>query len=251
MANPTPKKTNYYKFKIDAYSPTRMPLNLLAEYLQDLSVLFGEQDSVHLIRIEKGSTVPVLFVEKEAEPKINKRLTLVKQKDAPADALRAAERIDERLRRDNATGHIITPSQKKIIIFPGVTKKMMIDYPPFTQYGTLDGVPISVGGELELVHIHLEGRRKETYNCDVNRTIAKQIAQHLFTTVIRVEGSGRWKRHENGEWELKTFHIKDFKPLPDASLKEETEALRAIPAEWKNSEDPLADLATIQHNETQ
>src|SRR5438309_834296 len=96
-----------YRFEIDAYSPETMPLARLAEYLEDLATLFGENQSVHLIKIEKGSTVPVLRVEREAEQKVRERLRLVRINDAPAEAMRAAKQIDERLRRDDAKAVII------------------------------------------------------------------------------------------------------------------------------------------------
>jgi hypothetical protein len=70
MAKKRKDNLQEYKFKIDAYSPETMLLGRLAEYLTDLSKLFGEDKSVHLIRVEGGSTVPVFLVEREAEPKI-------------------------------------------------------------------------------------------------------------------------------------------------------------------------------------
>ncbi len=244
-----PTKKNEYRFRIDAYSPTRMPLDILAEYLKDLAILFGEEKSVHLIRIESGSTCPVFLVEKEAIPKVHERISSVKQKEGPADALRAAENIDNRLRRDNAKGgQIIAPDNKKILVFPGVTRKKVIEYGPFTQYGTIEGTPIKIGGENDPVPIHLEGNQKEIFICQANRSIAKEIAQYLFTTTIRVEGQGRWKRHASGAWEMITFTIKDFRKLNEVSLADELADLRTIEGKWKELDDPLGDLNIIRHD---
>src|SRR5713226_178056 len=99
---PRTKKVREYRFRIDAYTPETMPLGRLSEYLHDLSVMFGEDKSVHLIKIEGGSTVPVLLVEREAEPKVREQLQAVRQKEAPPDVMAAAANIDKRLRRDNA-----------------------------------------------------------------------------------------------------------------------------------------------------
>lgn len=247
------EETREYRFKIGAYSPTRMPLGLLSEYLKDIAILFGEEKSVHLIRIENGSTCPVILAEKESIPKINERLHLVKQKEGPDEAQRAWERIDNRLRSDNAKGNfIIAPDKSKILEFPGASRAKVIEYGPFTQFGNLDGTPIEVGGKNDPVSIHLQGRQGEIYFCKASRAIAKEIALHLFSSIIRVEGNGRWKRYASGNWEMINFTIKDFKLLKEVSLVDELTDWQKIDAEWKKLEDPLRDLDIIRHeNEIQ
>lgn len=235
-----------YRFQIDAYSPDTMPLSRLAEYLENLSMLFGETHSVHLIKIEKGSTVPVLRVEREAEPKVRERLRLVRQKDGPAEALRAAKQINELLRKDDAKGVIIDPIGSKVIDFAGRDLNRLVEYGPFSQPSRLDGVPIMIGGEEDLVPVHLEGRQKEIYICRAKRSIAKDLAPFLFSTFIRVEGLGRWIRHRDGEWEMKRFTIKHFEELKPTTLRQTIEDLRAIPAKWKDLDDPYAELARLR-----
>lgn len=223
-----------------------MPLSRLVEYLDNLSVLFGESHSVHLIKIEKGSTVPVLRVEREAEPKVRERLRLVRQKDGPGEALRAEKQINELLRRDDAQGAIVDPVGSKLISFPGRELNRLVEYGPFTQAGTLDGIPIVIGGEEEIVPVHLEGRQKQVYNCLAKRSIAIELAPFLFSTFIRVEGNGRWIRHRDGEWEMKRFTIKGFTVLKESSLRQTIEELRAVPAKWKKLPDPYRELAKIR-----
>ena len=58
------------RFKINAYSPTTMPMVRLARYLDNLATVLGETNSVHLVSVEEGSTVPVLTVDWEAYPKL-------------------------------------------------------------------------------------------------------------------------------------------------------------------------------------
>jgi len=238
--------TREYRFKIDAYSPETMPLSRLAEYLADLSVLFGEDKSVHLIRIEGGSTDPILLVEREAEPKVRARLRAVKQNNGPPEAMRANDELNEKLREDNATGEVIDPAGGKVLVFPGCERAEPLAYGPFNQPGVLIGIPIKLGGEQETVPIHLQGRY-EKYICFAKRSKAKEIAEHIFTNVIRVEGTARWIRRPSGLWEMLNFTVKDFKPLADASLREAIQKLRAIPAKWKNKEDPLGELMDIRH----
>ncbi len=99
---PKSRKQREYRFEIDAFSPTSMPMSRLAEYLSDLAKVFGNNNSVHLLKIEGGSTVPVLLVEWEAEPKVRDRLRAIKSHEAPEEAQQAAKDIDRRLLQDNA-----------------------------------------------------------------------------------------------------------------------------------------------------
>jgi hypothetical protein len=52
-----------------------------------------------------------------------------------------------------------------------------------------------------------------------------------------------------GEWEMLAFHATGFQVVRDGDLKTGIAALRAIPAAWKESDDPLADLVAIRTGE--
>lgn len=236
-----------YRFKIDAYTPQSMPLLRLSEYLHDLAVLFGNIDSVHLVAVESGSTAPLVLVKREAEIKVRERLQSVQANDGPEEAMRANKNINERLREDNAKAAVIDPVRKKVLIFPGRDLNKLLEYGPFTQEGTLDGIPIKIGGEKSWVPVHLEDRQGVVRICVARRSVAKDIAEHLFTGMIRVHGTARWLRHRDGEWELVGFRAKSFEPI-DASqtLRESVERLRAVPAKWKEREDPLSELMEIR-----
>jgi hypothetical protein len=247
MARKRQSDSHEYRFKIDAYSPETMPLGRLAEYLTDLSVLLGENTSVHLIRIERSSTVPVCLVEREAEPKVRERLSAVERKDAPPEAMRAAANIDKKLREDNAKGKLIAPTGDNLIVFPGRDRVEPLTYGPFNQPGVIIGKPILVGGKNDPVPIHLEGA-DGIYDCLAKRGVAKKIAPYLFTTFIKAEGIGRWIRHSTGEWEMKKFTIRDFIPLEDeVTLRDAIHKLRLVPANWKEKEDPLGELRDMRH----
>src|SRR5262245_42318262 len=78
-----------FRFEIKAYTPETMPLQRLAEYLDHLATLLGEAKSVHLVRLEGGSTVPVLAVDWESVPKVKKRANDVRNNEGPAEATKA------------------------------------------------------------------------------------------------------------------------------------------------------------------
>lgn len=243
------RKPREYRFKIDAYDPQTMPLNRLTEYLKDLADILGEaKTNVHLLRVDEGSTVPVLAIDTEAENKVVHRLNEIEQGTAPFHVMETVIRLNRRLRMDGATGAIVSPDGDNIIYFPG-TEREDIEYGPFNQQGTLDGVPVMIGGIRAQVPVHLQGRKGEHYICEAGREKAIEIAHYLFKTVIRVEGMGRWTRHAEGDWELVSFKIADFAPLAkvsELSLKESIEELRQIPAKWKELSDPVGELMRIR-----
>jgi hypothetical protein len=69
----------------------------------------------------------------------------------------------------------------------------------------------------------------------------------LFTTRIRVEGEGKWLRTRHGEWELEHFTAAGFAVVnTEKTLRQTIEDLRAIPAKWKDLDDPLGELMAIR-----
>jgi len=244
---PQKRKRAYreYKFKIDAYTPDSIPMVRLAEYLSDLAILLGNRDRVHFNRLESGSTTPVIRVEWEAEPKIRDRIQAVKLKEAPDDALEADRRINRRLAEDNAVGVLKDPIGGKILQFPGRELLKKLVFGPISQPGVFQGVPIRVGGEGDPVPIHLEDGKNKVI-VSARRTVAKEIAQFIFSAVIRVEGVGRWIRHADGEWEMLDFRVSGHRLVHDGDIRTNIDELRKIPAEWKTLNDPLGELNQIK-----
>ena len=244
----TPHTPLEYRFKIDAFTPESIPLARLSQYLGDLARMMGESANVHLVRIESGSTVPVVRVDWEAGPKVQERLRLVKFSEGPMEARSAYKEINKRLVEDNANGMLIGPEEVKIIQFPGRDGANQIEFGPISQNDVFQGIPIKIGGERDVVPIHLEdGAAKHIVLAP--RRIAKQIAPHLFTSVVRIEGKGRWLRNRMGEWEMLNFYAQSFDVLPDGDIRSNIGSLREIPADWKNLDDPLSELILLRIGE--
>lgn len=241
-------KPRVYTFKINAFAPDTIPMSRLAAYLSDLATLLGEYDSVHFVKLKKGSTGILHSIQYEAEPKVRERVNAVRYRNGPRDAMNAARNIDKRLAADHASGRILEPAGSKIIEFPGWKRFSQPIYGPFNQPGIVDGVPIRVGGEEDIVPVHLEEPGQERHICQANRAVAHNIGAHLFTAMIRAEGIGRWYRDADGIWIRKDFTIQDFKVIDETTpLSQVVEKLRAIPSEIREVEDPLAELEEIRH----
>jgi hypothetical protein len=241
------RKQREYELRIDAYTPETIPMVRLAEYMADLATLLGEHKSVHFVRLAKGSTRLVHAVEYEAEPKVRERVNSVRNQDGPIEAQRAARNIDHRLAQDNASGVLVDPTAAKVMEFPGKKRVTQPEYGPFNQPGTVDGVPIRVGGETDPVPVHLEEPGYEPHICYASRVIAQEIAPYIFSTVIRAEGIGRWHRDGDGKWIRDRFTIHSFKKLKELPLSEAIARLRAIPSKLHRIEDPLDAVARLRH----
>jgi hypothetical protein len=236
-----------YLFTIEDFTPETIPLSRLAQYLKELAVIFGHSESVHLIAVEHGSAAQRFLVNTNDEIKVRERIQSVRAKEAPDEARRADNAVNEMLREDNTRAAVIDPTHRKILPFPGRELNKLLEYGPITQIDTLEGVPIEVGGKQEWVPVHLEDSQRVVRICHAKRSMAKEIARHIFTNTVRVHGTARWVRHRSGEWEMKDFRAKGFEVLPETNLRESLERIRAIPAKWKELDDPLGEIAKIRH----
>jgi hypothetical protein len=241
-----------YRFKIDAYTPTTIPMLRLAEYMHDLAVLLGQPEAVHFVSIRKGSTILVHKIEREAIPKVEDRIASVKQGQGPPDAVQAERSINRRLRDDNASGALIRGARATIIKFPG-REEAELSFGTFSEEGSIDGVVIRIGGETDPCPVHLQSfDESQTYLCDVDRSLAKALAAYLFDREVRVHGVGRWQRDESGVWSLERFRIRSFAPLDDLPLSAVVANLRTIPgSEWPSLDDPWAELDDIRNGSEQ
>ena len=240
-------RTYEYRFSIDAFTPETLPMARLAEYMADLALLLGEPENVHFERLEKGSAVLVQAIEEPAFPKVAERLRGVRTGDGPSDALKAFQSLDRRLALDNAVAILSGGGEgAEVIRFPGRDRPKPLLYGSIRQQGSLDGVLIRIGGKDESVHATLEDG-DQTWRCEMNREMARDLRIHLYETPIRVFGEGRWRRDPEKGWDLERFTVSHFEVLDPASWPDTVARLRSLKGgEWLDSEDPLSDLNTLR-----
>ena len=228
-----------FRLKIEAYTPETMPMARLAEYLAELALMLGESTSIHFVRLDSGSTSLVHRIDREALPKIRARTQSVGRGVGPRDAVRAYKKINRMLRDDNGRavwnrdvaepGPVIVPD---IIVFPG-TDDAEQGFEAVRQRGSLDGEVIRVGGSQKLIPVTLQSEHQEITGCWADRVIAKALAQRLFEPV-RLFGTGRWNRNDEGTWKLGIFRVESFATLKPTSLSEALADLRTIEIEWSD-----------------
>jgi hypothetical protein len=165
-------------------------------------------------------------------------------------------RVDARLADDNATGRIFVADDAgqpttELLAFPGRNRPKSPSFGPFTQDGTLDGLLIAIGGKDETVPLRLQNDETIYTNCDTTRTSARDLAKHLFEP-IRIYGTGRWTREEDGTWTLIRFRVRRFDILGNNSLRDTVTNLRAVKgAQWQAMGNPLAELAAIRNDDAE
>lgn len=227
------------RWKIDAYSAETMPLDRLLEYLGELSTMLGEGKSMHLLKVESSSTVPVLRVDPDAVQIVRQRAVAVRSGMAPVAAMQSYRRINRMLKKDDAQASLVQGGAE-IIQFPGKSEQADV-LSGITQRGTLDGKLERVGGaneqRLPVALRSLEGT--SITGCYAKKDVAEQLGGHLFKPV-RLYGRGRWSRTATGQWVMDSFRIETFERLSSQTLTEVVAALRNLNVHW--SETPIANL---------
>jgi hypothetical protein len=223
-----------FRLKIEAYTPDTMPMERLAEYLAELAKMLGESTSVHFVRLDHGSTSVVHRIQREAVPKVRARTAALRRGVGPRDSVRAYRKINRMLRDDNGSAvWKRTENDADVIVFPGKDDAQEA-VTGISQRGSIDGEIVRVGGLQNVVPIMLKCEHEDMSGCWANRTIAKALARVLFEPV-RLFGTGRWNRDDEGRWKLDIFRVESFTALRNVSLATALNELRSIPADWDDS----------------
>jgi hypothetical protein len=244
-----------FRFKIDDLSLETTPMKRVTEYLSDLAALLGDQKHVHLAEIRTGSIEMIVKTDAEAATKIEQRVRDATpsngvQPTGPQEAIKAAKSLEERLHEDRTSAVFMFEAGAEIVRFENGRRETAPQvYGPFNQEGTLDGLVVRLGGINDPVPVHLESD-EGSYLCYASRSVARELAKHMFDIPLRVFGQGRWLRTAEGKWILEAFTIRDFQPLNDEPISSVLAKLRAVPGnEWNEMENPLKELAGLQNDD--
>jgi len=233
-----------FRFKIDAgYTAETMPLTRLAEYLQELAVVLGDEPHIHLLKVDSASAVPVFHIDEEAAERVRGRAAAVRRGTAPAGAMKGYRNLNRMLQEDR--GHAtFFEGEAEIIPFPGgaAPGEPIRD---IAQQGTLDGELEKIGGPRDWVPIHLRTMDKEPITgCFARKAVIQQLAPLIYKPV-RLYGRGRWQRSPDGRWTVERFLVDSFEPLNRAPLINVIANLRKIKSDWDKT--PIATLHTLRH----
>lgn len=238
-----------YRLRIDVFSVETLPMNRLAEYMGELARLLGEQERVHFVGLEKGSAVLVSAIETPAVSKVDTRLGKLREGHGAKDAVQAYKALDTLLAKDNAIATLSSGEGAEIIAFPGRTRPKPMRYGPFREYGSLDGTVIRLGGKDETIPVLLRDAEGAEYPCQTTVEMSKQLAAHYRGATVRVHGSGKWIREEDGTWTLQQFDIDRFEVMDDAPLTDVVAKLRSVGGGAWNNGTTEGDILRLRSDE--
>jgi hypothetical protein len=221
-------------FVIPGYSPETIPLNRLIEYLQQMAVVLGDPENLHLVAINEGSVSPVLHAPKAVALEARDRAGRVQRGDGTRKQVDAYNRIRRMVRRD-ARGigkpALLRSAEKVILeIFAAPDDSGVLS--GIRQATSIDGQLIRVGGagdDAALQVQDLQGKILSGFTA--KRGIAKDLAKLLWEPV-RLHGVGLWQRTSDGEWLLERMQVQSFEPLEDEDASLVLERLRSLKVQW-------------------
>jgi hypothetical protein len=247
----TPPGSRVVTLYIQGVNIDNLSLEDIGEYVSDFAELLGRDVEPKYHSITRGSMKIRALVPFDREIDVKTRGFLLRTGDAPEDAVRARERISRRLGRNHAKrATLLDSAQSKVIEIP-VEKPASPapSVPGLTRAGSLQGKIIRIGGKQDLVSIEIQDVDGMVYLCRATRDKARKLAREMFDPVVRVHGSGRWYRTDEGVWRVEDFQIADFEVLEDDSFSQAIAALRALPSDWKNLDDPHSALEKLRNGE--
>lgn len=208
---------------LDDLTPGTLSMKRLAEYLRELSSLYGHEEAVHFDRVKEGSAQLQSFVDDRAYGDVLQQVREISDGVGSRKALGSYEKLSALLAQDK-TRASLRSGGAKIFQFP-VAKN---ESPPLraVKVSSVQGRLYSVGGKDNTVPVRIEGSNGETLMCEAGVDIAERLAQILFKTV-RVHGDGEWERKSDGGWKLIKLKITSFEKLEDIGFKEAVARLKA------------------------
>jgi hypothetical protein len=224
-------------FVIPGYTPDTMPLNRLIEYLQQMAVVLGDPQNLHLVEIRQSSVAPVLRAPPATALEARERASRVGRGDGTKRQLDAYNRIRRMVRRDAAgTKYAGRPAllrtiDRVILEIPAAPEDSGV-IEGLRQFTTVDGELIRVGGAGDNAALQLQemdGRILSGFTA--RRDMAKELAQLLYEPV-RLMGIGQWGRSEDGVWSLERMLVQSYERLEKEELSLTIERLRSFKVEW-------------------
>jgi hypothetical protein len=221
-------------FVIPGYSPETIPLKLLIEYLQQMAVVLGDPENLHLVAIDEGSVSPVLHAPKAVALEARDRASRVQRGDGTRKQVDAYNRIRRMVRRDArgiGKSALLRSADKVILEIPAAPDDSGV-LSGVRQATSIDGQLIRVGGagdDAALQVQDLQGKILSGFTA--KRGIAKDLAKLLWEPV-RLHGIGLWQRTGEGEWLLERMQVQSFEPLEDEDASLTLERLRSLNVQW-------------------
>ena len=231
-------------FVIPGYTPETMPLGRLIEYLQQMTLILGDPESLHLVAIKDGSVEPILHAPKAVALQAKDRARRISTGDGTRKQIDAYNKVRRMLRRDAPRidrPALLRSDERVLLEIPAAPEEVGV-LSGIRQATTIDGQLIRVGGAGEDAALQLQDMQGRIHSgFTAKRALAKELARLLWEPV-RLSGIGIWQRTAEGEWCLERMQIQSYETLEDEDLSLVIERLRSLGVAWpKDTMDKLRD----------
>ena len=218
------------------FQPNAFPMARLARYLDKLAALLGHSNHVHLLKVNKGSVMPIIAIDLIATDKILNRLAEVSNPEIQ----KIQREINKLLVEDNATASFKLHKAGDVIMYFEGVKAPICQAITVYEHSELEGTIIRIGGKDDSVPVWLKAADGVIYKCNTtNKATARELAGFLFSDIIRISGKAKWLRTQMGVWELENFTIQSFEQLVQEPISQVIEKLRHIEGnDWNELENP-------------
>jgi hypothetical protein len=221
-------------FVIPGYTPETIPLGRLIEYLQQMAVVLGDPENLHLVEIREGSVSPVLHAPKAVAIEARERAGRLQKGDGTQKQVDAYNRIRRMVRRDarDASKPALLRSHERVLLEIPAAPEEIGMLSGFRQATVVDGQLIRVGGAGEDAQLQVQDLQGKTLSgLTAKRPLAKELAMRMWEPV-RLHGVGLWGRTSDGIWVLERMQVQSFEPLEDEELGLTVERLRSLDVVW-------------------
>lgn len=210
----------------------------LVQYLEQLSILLGQQADMRFLRVEKASlNVLAKAVGGGTATRVARRVDAVRNRQGPADAMRAYHRIDEMVYEDGGTAKLSGPAL--VLFFPGTAPAQEPSL-RLVEQGSITGRLYALAELSQGISARIRPLGGgNVLHCTATDGLGRQLRELLFEPV-RASGRGTWVRGEEGNWDCEKFEIDEIWQVKSSSVRDAIDELRRIEAEWP--EDPLSEM---------
>lgn len=234
--------SNQYTFKIEGFTLETMPFGRLVDYYAQLKQMLGLTEHLHLVNVFKGSHATCLAVDSDAQKQVEERLFKIKDGSAPKNALRARDQINFMLREDEASAKFFGPGESTVIPFPGKKSDDDVIYSIYDQV-VIFGEVYQIAVAKNDVKLRVATEAFGVVYCFAPRQMLIALRDFLDEK-IKITGRGTWKRTTDGAWMANDVTITDFQAVPEDSLRETVDKIRALEIDWP--EDILGEIDRLE-----
>jgi len=236
-----------FKFEIEGFLLSSLPISRVIKYLEALKTLIGAPAHTHVQSLADGSLHAGLLVDGSAAVKAHECLGQASREDGGRPRA-AFVHLNAMIAEDGGVGTLRSITRdRRLLTFPGRAQRTD-PLPSFWEEGALRGRLVGLATRA------IEGRYAgdirnavETQRFFCSEATALALTKYLFTVPIEVSGRGRWRRQaEAGQWKLLDFEVSSFRALRPASLREIRQQVQEAGGLGLNSPEAMDTLRGIR-----